>query len=204
MSSTRRNIKAAPAPLVCTLYIRPTATRSNWFGALTRYLNLSLEIVDGTGVENFAEIFPLHKTPALITDKDVKVTETLAIIYYLISISEKKDFLGGNVNETTQVIRWLAFFNQDFVQVNGDLKFRAKTEEDKAKALTALNALLAYVDNHLAGNKYIASDRITVADIFARNIITGIKGYANYDKYDKINAWLKEISSHPIVQELSK
>lgn len=187
-----------------TLYIRPTASRSNWFGALAKYLGLNFEVVDGTTVENFTEIFPLHKTPALITDKGVKVTETLAIIYYLISISNKKDFLGGDVSETTQVIRWLAFFNQDFITANGDLKFRAKTEEDKAKALENINILFKYIDNHLAESKFIALERITVADIFAQNIILGLKGYASYDKFAKLSAWIKEVSSHPIAQELSK
>lgn len=185
-----------------TIYIFPDSSRTNWFGSYAEYLNIPLNVVDAKTVDDFEKKFPLHKVPALITDKGVKLTEALAIIYYLTSISEKKELLGSNIDETSQVIRWLAFINQDLLITAGDYRFRSKTEEEKSLSFSRLKSLFVYINNELKSRKYLALDsRITVADIFAFNIINKLKSTIPIDEFEAVVNWSNEISNHPVYKK---
>lgn len=186
-----------------TIYIFPGSSRANWFGPYAEYLNIPLNVIDAKTDAEFEKKFPLHKVPALITDKGVKITEALAIIYYLTSISEKKELLGSNVDETSQVIRWLAFINQDLLLASGDYRFRSTTEEEKSVSFNKLKSLFVYINNELKTRKYLAVDsKITVADIFAFNIINKLKSTIPIDEFEAVVRWSDEISKHPVFKHL--
>lgn len=181
-----------------TIYILEGSSRANWLGKLAKFLDLDFDVVEPKSVANFNDEFPLHKIPAIVTDKGVKITEALAIIYYLIAISNKKELYGSNIDETTQVIRWLAFFNQDFLIGLGTWR-RSVNDDEKEKNLSILKSYFVYVDNELKSRKYLAlPDRITVADIFTYNILKKVSLTLPLTEYQSLSKWLAEIETHPV------
>ncbi|KAG0681945.1 hypothetical protein C6P42_003662 [Pichia californica] len=181
-----------------TIYILEGSSRANWLGKLAKFLDLDFDVVEPKSVANFNDEFPLHKIPAIVTDKGVKITEALAIIYYLIAISNKKELYGSNIDETTQVIRWLAFFNQDFLIGLGTWR-RSVNDDEKEKKLSILKSYFVYVDNELKSRKYLAlPDRITVADIFTYNILKKVSLTLPLTEYQSLSKWLAEIETHPV------
>lgn len=190
-----------------TLYYMPSSPRSNWFPALIKTLELDIKIVDYSTCENFSKEFPLHKVPAFLGSDGFKLTETIAITDYFISLVPNSTLFGSNTKEKVQVLRWLCFLNQDFTNAAVNI-WKAKTDEDKKNYTEKAIELIKYIDSELASRKFLAlDDKPTVADIFgfgALNMVLGVSG-SDELKFPHIAKWKKNlIETQPTVQELSK
>lgn len=68
---------------VGTLYTLTSSTRSQVLEGLLSYLSLDIKVVPAKEDEaQFAELFPLKKTPAFVDAKGFKLTEFPAIAFY--------------------------------------------------------------------------------------------------------------------------
>ncbi|KAG0684015.1 hypothetical protein C6P40_000319 [Pichia californica] len=148
-----------------TLYIMPRSPRSNWLGALVKALNLDIDVVDSaTQPEQFAKEFPLKKTPAFIDSEGFELTELIAIIEYLVSISDNKTVGGENAKDKAQVLRWLSFMNSDIANAWAQVAYIAQTDEAKQAAGEVLKKLVEYIESELSKRSFLATNYITVAD----------------------------------------
>lgn len=65
-----------------TLYFMDISPRSQLLEGLINYFKLDVKLVSYKDDAQFAELFPLKKTPAFIDAKGFKLTELQAIAYY--------------------------------------------------------------------------------------------------------------------------
>ncbi|KAG0689073.1 hypothetical protein C6P40_000175 [Pichia californica] len=176
-----------------TLFINPGSPRSNWLDALAKTLKVDVEVVDCSKSEEYIKLFPLKKTPAFADSEGYKLTEVLAIIEYLFSLSNDKTLRGKNAKDQAQVMRWLSFVNQDMVNAWVDYVFYAKTEESKLNASNTLANQLAYINSELATRKYLSLDEyVTVADEYFFSWYNGfadVVGSITSEKYPYLTKW---------------
>lgn len=192
-----------------TLFINPGSPRSNWLGALAKTLKVDVTVVDCSKSEEYLKLFPLKKTPAFADSEGYKLTEVLAIIEYLFSLSNDKTLRGKTNKDQAQVMRWLSFVNQDMVNAWVDYVFYAKTDEAKANATSTLVGQLSYINEELATRKYLAlDDYVTVADEY---LFSWYKGFADVaggissTKYPYLTKWYDNMKSKDTVAiEISK
>lgn len=190
-----------------TVYYLTIAPRSNWFPTFIKETGLDVDAVERQKAPNFEKDFPLKKTPAFLRSDGFKLTETVAIIQYLNSLIPNGKYMGVTEDEESQVLRWLCFLNQDFIQSAFGIWFIEKTHEGKENKRKELSNYFNYLDNELSTRKFIALNSYsTMADIFAFNII----GYFNHyigglEQFKNIARWQKDlVESNPIVAALPK
>ncbi|GMM45455.1 hypothetical protein DAPK24_020300 [Pichia kluyveri] len=184
-----------------TLYMEPNSGRSNWISDLGKYVGLDIESVDVKTVDNYKELFQLGKTPALITSDGFKLTEAVVIYVYIINSSSKPEFLGKNLKEKATNMKWLSFFNSDFIFAFIQAFF-GTTDNDKSSGMEKIYNYTEYFNNELKEKKtkYLISDEILVADIVAYKIFHQFSIFGlSYDKYNKIAPYLESLKNHPIL-----
>lgn len=184
-----------------TVFYYPISTRSNWIADLGKYVGLEIEGKVKPEVENYEEMFPLNKCPAIITPSGFKLTETIAIYSYIINNSSKKEFLGVTEEEKATNIKWISFFNQDFMANVFPLMF-SQDEALKKASSEKLDFLLNYIDNELKNKttKYLSSDEILVGDIFVSKTILSLPNYGyEISKYENVSAYLESVKTHPLM-----
>lgn len=151
-----------------TLYVLNISPRSTFLIELAKYVNYDLEIVEANTIDRdeFKQLFPLGKTPALQTADGEKITELLALIYHFLLDSEKSDLLGLNHAEKVDNLRWLSFLNSDFSTTLGTLLY-ATTEDAKKAALEEVFAHLKYInDTALNIKKETGLAKLTLGNSF--------------------------------------
>ena len=181
-----------------TLYYNPDYARSNWLVALGNYLGLSIEGKVASDFPEFPELFPLKRTPAFISSNGFKLTESLAIVFYIISSSSKPEFAGRTVKEQANNWRWYSYFTSDMVNSVGSILY-AKTKEEKAAATQTINQNLDYINNSLSNSEFLVGDNILVCDIFARSFFTMLEHFKiEYSNYGNIEKYVSAVAKHPI------
>lgn len=192
-----------------TVFIISKSPRSNWLGALVNALNVDVDVVDIATSEEFPKLFPLKKAPAFADSTGYKLTEVLAIIEYLFSLSSNTVLKGKNAKDTAQVIRWLSYVNQDVVNTWCDYVFVQTTEEGKAKTAATLASQLKYINDELVTRKYLAVDGYTtVADeyLFSWYVaLAEVAGGVSATQYPYLVRWYENVKSQdPVAKEVAK
>ena len=199
------------------LYGFPPSPNTWQVRALATHIGVPLEFepVDlpkgGSRTPAFLAINPTGRTPALV-DGDFKLWETTAIMQYI--ASKKPNALWPNDPRTrADITRWqswtLAHWNRDacvpllfegFVKKmlnlgEPDQAVIAKGAEAFAKEASMLNA-------HLAKQKYLVGDALTIADFAAAATLF----YAKEAKlpltpYPHVQAWFERVAALPCWRE---
>lgn len=172
-------------------------------------LNVDVDVVDYSKSEEYAKLFPLKKTPAFADSTGYKLTEVLAIIEYLFSLSSDKTLRGKTSKDQAQVMRWLSFVNQDMVNAWVDYVFVAQTEEAKKAASAALATELAYTNSELATRTWLAVDGyVTVADEYLFSwyaAFADVVGGITAEKYPYLAEWHNAMKAKDdVAQSLAK
>ena len=184
-----------------TLYYHPDYARSNWLVALGDYLGLTIEGKVAADSTEFPESFPLKRTPAFISSDGFKLTESLAIAFYIVNSSSKPEIAGKTVQEQANNWRWYSYLTSDMVNHVGSIYF-AKTEEEKASAVETMNKNLEYIDNRLSDSKFLVGDTILVCDIFARSYFRMLQHFkVDFSNYKNIENYVSVVAKHPIFSE---
>lgn len=199
------------------LYGFPPSPNTWQVRALAGYLAVPLEfeLVDlpkgGSHAPAFLAINPTGRTPVLI-DGDFKLWETTAIMQYI--AGKKPNALWPNDPRTrADITRWqswtLAHWNRDacvpllfegFVKKllnlgEPDQAAIAKGTEAFAKEASMLNA-------HLAKQKYLVGDALTVADFAAAATLFYAKeAKLPLTRYPHVQAWFERVSALPCWRE---
>lgn len=163
-----------------TIYIFPDTPRSNTLVKLARYLNLDVEAVPRPGYQNYTDKFPLGKAPAFETPHGFKLTETTAIMEYLVLSSSKPQLMGSSTMEKVLTSKWNSFINSDLMNAYINVIY-GKSEEEKSAGMATLKVLLTYLDNSLTSTTYLTGDELLVCDCFATDFLDLVVKYCGID-----------------------
>ncbi|SDA01512.1 BZ3500_MvSof-1268-A1-R1_Chr10-1g02740 [Microbotryum saponariae] len=164
-----------------TLYGFPGNPRTNAALVTAQYEGIDLDFVD---VHPFAEggidaaykaKFPLGLVPGLEVGS-LLLSETLAISTYLASQSNKANLFGSTKEETAIVYQWASWANQEFLPKLGSwfapllgmVPYNKKAVDD-AKAVVLARG--DYLEKALANKTFLATERITIADILLAAVL---------------------------------
>ncbi|GMM31923.1 hypothetical protein DAMA08_046680 [Martiniozyma asiatica (nom. inval.)] len=188
-----------------TLYIHSSHARFYWAAELLKELKLEdVKIVFGRDSEEFIKNFPLNKAPAFIEHDGWTLTETPAILEYLIAASGNTKLNGVTLREKAKVLQWVNFINQDFFKASSLVNYIVPDIEDKRAEWIAKGIeIIEHVDKTLATRKWLATDEITIADIYTYKTLLGYTdSFGKVDKYEHIQRWIKDFeSAAPIYKE---
>ncbi|SMN20633.1 similar to Saccharomyces cerevisiae YGR201C Putative protein of unknown function [Maudiozyma saulgeensis] len=128
--------------------------------------------------DEFKRLFPYQKVPVIRTDSGKRLTEAMAINYYLLKLSgneeECKTLLGPQDDPWTQaeIIRWQSFANGDFLnEMNNYAKPLVGLQAFDAKAIVEakkrVDTMVPIFEDHLSKHRYLVNENITLADLTA-------------------------------------
>jgi len=199
------------------LYGFPPSPNTWQVRALAAHLDvpLELEFVDltkgGSHTSAYLAINPTGRTPAL-TDGDFKLWETQAIMQYI--ASKKENSLWPNdVRARADIVRWqswnLAHWNRDaWVPVLSErfikkiLNLGPSDGAVIAKGVEAFNKEAAMLDAHLAKQKYLVGNSLTVADFaVAAPLFYAKEAELPLGPYPHLRDWFERISALPCWRE---
>jgi glutathione S-transferase len=199
------------------LYGFPPSPNTWQVRALAAYLDVpaEFEFVDltkgGARTPAFLAINPTGRTPALV-DGDFKLWETLAIMQYI--ASRKPNSLWPNDERTrADITRWqswnLAHWNRDvWVPVISErfikkiLNLGPTDEAVVAKAVEAYAKEATMLDAHLAQQKYLVGNALTVADFAAvAPLFYAKEAQLPLDPSPNMRGWFERLSSLPCWRE---
>ena len=199
------------------LYGFPPSPNTWQVRALAAYLGVPLEFefVDLTkGAQRTPAVLTLNpagRTPLLV-DGDFNLWETLAIMQYL--ASKKPNSLWPNdARSRADITRWqswtLAHWNRDACVPLLFERFVKKLlnlgEPDQAaiaKGVDAFAKEAAMLDAHLAKQKYLVGDGLTVADFaVAAPLFYAEKAALPLQPHPHIRAWFQRVSALPCWSE---
>ncbi|SCU88231.1 LAFA_0E11474g1_1 [Lachancea sp. 'fantastica'] len=158
--------------LYCNMRVRTWVPK-----ALVEHLKLDIKVVDpeDQSVE-FARDFPLKKVPGMVLPDGTKLTEALAIFYYLVGLSSnqqvKDQLTGSDIKERAQIMRWLSLTNTEllvlFANIVKPLNGLAPYIKPQADQFAArIESVAALYEERLSTHTYLASEEISLADLFA-------------------------------------
>jgi glutathione S-transferase len=166
------------------------------------YERVNVDIFDGgTLTDEFGVLNPVRTTPVLETDDGVVLTESNAILVFLV---EGSDLWPDEPIERAQALRWL-FYEQDaIVSSIGSLRVRlaAGAIEPGSSGAKRLEAAarkgLAVVEGHLREASFLVGERYTVADLCMYAYVH-VADEADIDlsEYPAIGEWLARVEATP-------
>ncbi|WOT04946.1 glutathione S-transferase family protein [Shewanella youngdeokensis] len=145
-------------------------------------------------------IHPLGKSPVLEYHQQI-ITESGAIIEYLIE-QHAPDKLAPEKNSPhyREYLQWLHFAESSamlplllrmFVAKDG-----CKTNFLEGYAAAESESILSYVNQSLAGKRYLVADKLTGADIMMSFIVELLAASGEVNKYPHIAVYAKQLSQH--------
>ncbi|AQZ14979.1 CAM1 (YPL048W) [Zygosaccharomyces parabailii] len=184
--------------------------------ALVKTLKLDVDVVDPYTVEEqFAKDFPLKKLPSFKGPNGFKLTEQMAINYYLIRSSSdeklKEQLLGteDDIKTQSQIIRWESLANSDlitalakvFVPLKGDAPYIKKNVDEASKFLEEIASIY---EERLREYTYLAGENLTLADLVsAAMFIRGFNflfGTEWRKSHPAIVRWFKTVIASPFLK----
>jgi len=164
----------------------------------------------------FLSLNPNNKIPAIIDPngpegKPLALWESGAILVYLASKSGQ--LLPTGTSERYETLQWLMFQMGGIGPMFGQLgffhKFAGKDFEDKRPRDRYVNEskrLLAVLNQHLKGRRWIMGDQYTIADIatfpWVRNLVGfyGAREIVGFDDFPEVQRVLDAFAARPAVQ----
>jgi len=149
----------------------------------------------------FRAINPIGKIPTLVFDDGRVLSESGAILYYF---ARDTAMFAGDVWEQANVLRWMFFeqySHEPYIAVNRHLLkhpgIAGAVERIAANHPRGLQAL-AVMEQHLAGNDWLAAGRYTIADIALYAYThSATEGGFDLTPYAGIRAWLDRVRAQP-------
>jgi glutathione S-transferase len=167
------------------------------------YETREVDVVDRSDRRDFlADLNPARRAPTLVLDDGRPLAESNAIIWYL---GEDTPFVPDDRYERGKALQWLFFEQYEHEPAVAVARFlmtySGKPEwwEAQRESLTKRgHKALRMLDQGLEGRDWLASDRMTVADVglYAYTHVADEGGFS-LDDYPAIRAWLDRVASQP-------
>ena len=154
--------------------------------------------------ESFAKMTPVQKVPVLEHDGEY-LFESGAICRYVANVLDSPLYPADKM-QRARVDQWMDFFSCHLGHWFNQLYFEAKIkpqfnlgDPDEARIAEATkfaNKQLAMLDAHLASSEWLASDALSIADLFAFAYVEQHQAIDfSLDDYENVKAWLGRIGS---------
>jgi len=144
----------------------------------------------------------MGEVPVLEHD-GARLTQSGVILDYLAEPRRFERFGAANPSERREILRWLLWDNHKLTSYTATYRFmRALTKDPDPGAMAEFRkraeAAWAVLNAHLEGRRWVAADRLTIADI-------SLAGYLFFDDeigvdwaaYPHISAWLARLRAEP-------
>jgi glutathione S-transferase len=186
------------------LYGNELSGHSHRVVLLLRMLNLPYRFVAAPAEirreAQFLSLNPLGQIPVL-EDGDVVLADSNAIMVYLVKqYAPRSSWLPEEPIAAAGVQRWLSI-------AAGEVRYGAAIARaiaqgwmtgDHAAAFGVSTRILRFMDSHLAGRTYLASDKPTIADLACYSYIAHApEGGVSLDPYPAVRTWLLRIEALP-------
>jgi glutathione S-transferase len=152
---------------------------------------------------DFLALNPAGKLPVLI-DGDLVLTESAAIVLYLVEKYREKGLLPTDLEARAQVYRWLMFAVTELEQPLWRItKHSMLYPEDKrlpqdiALARADFAAMASVLDRHMEGRQFIVGDSITAADCVTAYVIDWANEHHLIDGCPNLRAYLDRMYARP-------
>jgi glutathione S-transferase len=197
------------------LYIRPIAPNALKVLVFLAERNLEVETVDvGTlPDEEYGQVSPTRTVPVLETDGGLAITESLTICQYLDEVSPGPPLFGEGPGERAAIAMWER--RAELMLMNPAIEYghhcqpmfagRVQQFPDWARAHVGQSAkMLALMEARLAQSRFLAGERLTMADITAFLGVSGLVGWGAIELRPgpATARWLGEISPRPSMAPL--
>ncbi|XP_049773488.1 glutathione S-transferase 1-like [Schistocerca cancellata] len=152
---------------------------------------------------------PQHTVPVLV-DNDLYISESRAIVMYLVSKYAKDDSLyPKDVNKRVLVDQRL-FFDQDlFKRILNVFMPVFQGKEVEPSSIEKANDGLETLNRMLDSKQFLAGDKVTIADYAVANSLLALelnpKSGVDATKQPNVKQWLPRVeSSHPVYGKIVK
>ncbi|KAL3957838.1 hypothetical protein ACCO45_008416 [Purpureocillium lilacinum] len=152
----------------------------------------------------------LGKIPAFLGEDGYALSECIAIAIYVTSQNEKTTLLGKTKQDYASILKWMSFFNSEFVPnfgnwfqpLVGKIPYNKKTVDDASKAVAKATTV---VEKYLTRHTYLVGERITLADLFCASLLH--RGFQYF--FDKewrsqnpaTTRWYETVVNQPIITD---
>jgi glutathione S-transferase len=151
----------------------------------------------------FLKINPAAKLPALV-DGDYVLTESAAIVLYLAERSQNK-FMPKDLKQRGDVYRWLFFTVTELEQPlwriarnTSDLYPEHERQPLDVKiAKREFKQMVAVLEEHMQGRKYVVSDDVTVCDFVLAYTLDWGNEVGLLDACPQLRAYLERMYQRP-------
>jgi glutathione S-transferase len=156
--------------------------------------------------QDFLVLNPKGYVPALCLDNGQILTEGPAIVQYLADQKPASRLApSAGTMERYRLQEWLSFLGTELHKSFSPLFNQASSDDAKRVAKENITKRFTYLDQKLAGSKYLMGETFTVADAYAFTIVN----WANFvgidlKPYPNLSAYLGRIGARPKVQEALK
>ena len=156
--------------------------------------------------QDFLVLNPKGYVPALCLDNGQILTEGPAIVQYLADQKPASRLApSAGTMERYRLQEWLSFLGTELHKSFSPLFNQASSDDAKRAAKENITKRFTYLDQKLAGSKYLMGETFTVADAYAFTIVN----WANFvgidlKPYPNLSAYLGRIGARPKVQEALK
>jgi glutathione S-transferase len=181
--------------------------------ALVKLLGVPADLIEidaksgGLRAPDYAALNPNMKAPALV-DGDTVLWESAAIMAYLCIKSGSDMWPAFNPAEQVEVLRWLSWNDCHWAPAVGRFYFEhvAKpafigTAPDRELLRKSVPELMKYakvLDGHLAGLRFIACGRLTIADFQLASMATDWrKAEMPFGDFPNITRWIGDLMQIP-------
>merc|ERR1711990_727493 len=213
LSANFSNLQIKPKRHKMELFSHPISPPARACEATFKFAKVDFKLTDldlFKGEQNtpeFLAINPAHCVPTL-KDGDFAIWESRAIMQYICNKSvpdsslypsdpklrAKVDFLlNWDLGELYASIMTSLYPTLGFRPMPKDLEAENKKYHDK----------LQFMNDHLIKGKFLTGDDVTIADIsIAMSLSMPTLMNQNFDKYQKVSAWLKTMNEFPEMKEV--
>ena len=191
-----------------TLYGSPLSGNTHKVRMALAFLGLQWDerLTDAAARQSdaFAALTPMRQIP-LFVDGGFTLRDSQAILAYLAARHRPGDWDGQNPEERGAIALWLSHAANEIANGPAALRlarrFGIAIFEDNAAAVTA--HFLPVIEAHLERRDWLASDRLTIADLAASPYLAlmGDAGIGLAD-WPAIHAWTRRIAALPAFPEM--
>ncbi len=187
------------------LYYFPLSGHSHRAALFLSLLGVKADIVDvdlANGAQkkpDFLKLNPFGQVPVL-EDGDVVVSDSNAILVYLASKLDRKDWLPVDPQSTAKVQRWLSVAAGEIAYGPAAARlitvFGADFRADEV--IARAHRILGLINAELEKHRFITGDRPTIADVALYSyIVSAPEGNVDLTPHPEVRHWLARIEALP-------
>jgi glutathione S-transferase len=147
----------------------------------------------------YLSINPRGQVPVLV-DGELTIPESTAILVYLAKKYDATSWLPESPVEAYKVQRWLSVASGEVAYALSTARKinLFKLPSDPSDLIARSQQLLGLIDEELSGQKWLAGDHATIADVaLYAYVARAPEGGIDLSGYNQIRRWLNEVEALP-------